>query len=72
MPTLTLAGPWAVAGCALPPVAGGPCLTAQFVTSALRVTSLGQPLLLMDSQSICAPTGTPLIPVMAQTRVVGM
>ena len=72
MPTLTLAGPWAIAGCALPPASGGPCLSAQFITSALRVTSLGQPLLLMDSQSLCVPTGTPLIPVMAQTRVVGM
>ena len=72
MPTLTLAGPWAVAGCALPPAAGGPCLTAQFITSALRVTSLGQPMLLLDSQSICAPTATPLIPVMVQSRVVGM
>ena len=72
MPTLTLAGPWAIAACVLPPAAGGPCLTAQFVTSAVRVTSLGQPLLLMDSQAICAPTGTPLVPVMAQTRVVGM
>ena len=74
MPTVTVTGPWAVAGCALPPppTANGPCVTAQFVTSALRVTSLGQPLLLMDSQAVCVPTGTPLIPVVVQTRVVGM
>ena len=72
MPTLTIAGPWVVAGCALPPAAGGPCVTAQFVTAALRVTSLGQPLLLMDSQSLCVPTGTPLMPITTQTRVIGM
>ncbi len=71
MPTLTIAAPFAVAGCALPPPAGGPCLTAQVVTAALRVSSLGQPLLLMDSQSVCVPTGTPLLPVSAQTRVIG-
>jgi len=26
----------------------------------------------MDSQAICAPNGTPLIPVAAQMRVIGM
>lgn len=71
MPTLTITAPWAVAGCAFPPVAGGPCVTAQFVTAAVRVTSMGQPLLLMDSQALCAPTATPLVPVMAQTRAIG-
>lgn len=69
MPTLTITGPWAVAGCALPPPTG-PCVTAQFVTAAVRVTSMGQPLLLMDSQALCAPTATPLVPITAQTRVI--
>jgi hypothetical protein len=71
MPTVAMTSPWAIAGCVLPPPAGGPCVTAQFVTSALRVTSLGRPLLLMDSQALCAPTGTPLLPTVAQTRVIG-
>jgi hypothetical protein len=31
----------------------------------------GQPAVLLDSQAICAPTGTPLVPVVAQTRVIG-
>jgi len=72
-PIVTIASPYVVAGCALPPppTANGPCLTAQFVTSAVRVTSLGQPVLLMDSQAICAPTGTPLIVVVTQPRVSG-
>jgi hypothetical protein len=72
-PTVTMTAPYAIAGCTLPPptVANGPCVTAQWITSALRITSNGQPLLLLDSQAICAPTGTPLIVAMTQTRVTG-
>jgi len=69
-PTVTIAGPYTIAGCAMPPpIAGnGPCVTAQFVTAATRLTSNGQPLLLLDSQAICVPTGTPLMIVVTQTR----
>jgi hypothetical protein len=70
------AAPWTVAGCALPPppAANGPCVTATWIpaTAALRVRSLTQPVLLMDSQAICAPSGTPLMVMMAQARVKGM
>jgi hypothetical protein len=48
-----------------------PCVTAQWVTAAIRVTSNGQPLLLFDSQAICAPNGTPLMITVVQTRVMG-
>lgn len=70
-PVVTLPAPWVVAGCTLPPppAANGPCVTAQFITAATRVTVAGQPALLFDSQAICAPTGTPLIPGVTQTRV---
>jgi len=73
-PTVTIAAPYVVAGCALPPppAANGPCVTAQFVTAATRLTSNGQPLLLLDSQAICAPTATPLMIVVTQVRVTGM
>lgn len=73
-PTVTIAGPWLVAGCALPPppAANGPCISAQFVTAATRVTSNGQPLLCFDSQAICAPTGTPLLVVASQMRASAM
>ena len=67
-PTVALTSQYVIAGCILPPNAGGPCATAQFVTAATRVTSNGQPLLLFDSQAICAPTGTPLMIVVTQTR----
>jgi hypothetical protein len=70
-PTVTLPTPYAVAGCTLPSQAGGPDVTAQWVTGAMRVTSNGQPVLLLDSRSICAPTGTPLLPTVSQTRVMG-
>ena len=70
-PTVTIAGPWAVAGCPLSSSAGGPCVTATFITSAIRVSSNGQPLLLFDSQAICAPTGVPVLVLVTQTRVTG-
>jgi hypothetical protein len=73
-PVTKLGAPYVVAGCALPPppAANGPCVTAQFVTAATRVTASGQPVLLLDSQAICAPTGTPLLILLTQTRVNGM
>ena len=71
-PTVLMSAPWAVAGCAFN-VSGAPspCVTGQWVVAATRVTSNGQPLVLMDSQAVCAPNGTPLVPVAAQTRVIG-
>jgi hypothetical protein len=72
-PTVTITGPYLVAGCPFN-VSGAPvpCVTAQWVTGALRVTSQGQPLVLMDSQAVSVPNGTPLLITAAQTRVTGM
>jgi len=39
------------------------------VVGAVRAVSLGQPLVIMSGVSVCVPTGTPLLPVAAQTRV---
>ena len=74
MPVTTMAAPYTVAGCAMPPPPGGngPCVTGQWVTSATRVEAGGIPVLLLDSQAICAPTGTPLLVVQTQTRVTGI
>jgi len=70
MPVTTIAAPYVVAGCAfVPPAGNGPCVTAQWVVGAVRVTSLGQPVVIMTGTAICVPTGTPLLPVSAQTRV---
>ena len=70
-PTVLMSTPYLVAGCALPPptAGNGPCVTATWLTGTVRVTSMGQPLLLQSSQSICTPTGTPLSIVATQTRV---
>lgn len=72
-PTVTIGAPYTVAGCAFN-VSGAPspCMTANWVTSATRVTSNGQPLLLIDSQALCAPNGTPLIIAATQTRVTAL
>ena len=48
-----------------------PCLTATWITAAVRVKAGGMPVLLQDSQSICAPNGTPLNIVVTQVRVKG-
>ena len=74
MPTVLLATPYVVAGCAMPPppAGNGPCVTAQFVVGSTRVLSNGQPLLLFDSMAICVPTGTPTITAASQTRVLAI
>lgn len=63
---------YAIAGCALTGTPSAPCVTAQWVTAALRVRANGVPVLLQDSQAICAAPGTPLTVVMTQRRVRGM
>jgi hypothetical protein len=72
-PVVTLATPYVVAGCQLPSMSSGapPCATAQWVVGATRVLAGGVPVLLMDSQAVCVPTGGPLLPVVVQPRVVG-
>jgi hypothetical protein len=70
----TASSVYTVAGCSLPPppAANGPCVMANFITSALRVKAGGVPVLLQDSQSACTPTGTPLNITVTQTRVKGI
>ena len=72
-PVVTLASPYVVAGCTLPPptAANGPCVTGQFISGAVRVLAGGQPVLLIGSPSVCTPTGTPLLTLAAQPRVIG-
>ncbi len=71
-PITTMTAPYVVAGCAfVPPAGNGPCVSAQWVIGATRVFADGAPVLLLDSQAICVPTGTPLLIVMTQTHVTG-
>jgi hypothetical protein len=71
MPVATITAPYLVAGCGfVPPGGNGPCVTGQWIVGSLRVLALGQPLVILTGTSVCAPTGTPLLPVSAQPRVV--
>jgi len=72
-PIVTQPAPYMIAGCPFN-ISGAPvpCVTAQWVSAATRVTSNGMPVLLMDSQAVCTPNGTPLIIIVTQTRVTGM
>lgn len=70
MPIATIAAPYTVAGCAFaPPPGNGPCITAQWIVGAVQVMSEGQPVAILTGVATCVPTGTPLMPVMAQMRV---
>lgn len=71
LPVVTRMAPFAIAGCnnPPPPASVGPCITGNWITASTRVRSMGQPLLLRDSQSLCIPTGTSLTIVTTQARV---
>jgi hypothetical protein len=66
---VTISTQYVIAGCALTGTPNPPCATAQWSTGATRVKSMGQPVLLKDSQSLCTPTGTALTVMMTQIRV---
>lgn len=70
-PTVLMTSPYQIVGCTFPPptTGNGPCVSAQCVSGTVRVTSIGQPLLVQTSQGQCVPTGTPLIIITTQTRV---
>jgi hypothetical protein len=68
-PLVTLTSPYTVAGCSLPPNAGGPCVTAQWTSGATRVIAGGAPVLVQSGSAVCTPTGVPLMVVQAQVRV---
>jgi hypothetical protein len=65
---------YTISGCSFPspPAGNGPCVMAQWISAAIRVRASGQPVLLNDSQALCAPTGTGLKIASTQTRVKGV
>ncbi len=68
-PVCTLTTPYAITGCALTGTPTAPCVTAQWIVGATRVLAGGAPLLTWSGVSTCIPTGTPLLPVASQMRV---
>ena len=72
MPVVTIAAPYVVVGCPfVSPGGNGPCVTGQWIVGATRVFASGQPVVLQSGNSICTPTGTPMLVAAAQTRVIG-
>ncbi len=65
-PTVVVSTPYVVAACPFVPPANGPCVTGQWFTGTVRVFSNAQPLLVQSSTSTCAPTGTPMVVIVAQ------
>jgi len=71
-PVVTQGAPYAVAGCPFSTPGGPlPCVTANWVSAALRVRAGGMPVLLQDSQAVTVPNGVPLNVLVTQVRVRG-
>lgn len=68
-PAITIASPYAVAGCSLSTTSTPPCVTGQWLAGAVRVLAGGVPVATMLGSSTCIPTGAPMMPVAAQARV---
>jgi hypothetical protein len=68
-PVVTLASPYVVTGCALTGTTVPPCVTGQWLVGAVRVLAGGVPVATTVGASTCIPTGTPMLPVSAQPRV---
>jgi len=70
-PVVTQPPPYTLAGCPFVTPGGTPqpCVTAQWVMAAIRVKANGMPVLLQDSQAVCAPNGTGVNIVITQVRV---
>lgn len=66
---VTLSTTYTIAGCALTGTPVPPCVTGQFVVAATRVMAGGTPVATLSGSSVCTPTGTPMLPVSSQTRV---
>ena len=70
-PIVLQPSPHTVAGCPFTTPGGTPqpCITANWVSGATRITSNGMPVLLQDSQATCVPNGTPVTIVSTQSKV---
>ncbi|CAE6484210.1 conserved hypothetical protein [Nitrosomonas nitrosa] len=68
-PIVTQSTPYAITGCALAGTSNPPCITAQWVVGAVRVLAGGVPVVLQTSTAVCVPTGTGLLPLVVQPRV---
>lgn len=72
-PVATQPAPYSIAGCPFN-VSGAPspCIMGQWLTGATRVLVGGMPVILFDSQALCAPNGTALMITSTQAKVMGI
>jgi hypothetical protein len=68
-PVVTLSSPYVITGCALTGTVVPPCVTGQWLVGAVRVLAGGVPVATVSGASTCIPTGTPMLPLSAQPRV---
>ncbi|WP_396957657.1 hypothetical protein [Nitrosomonas sp.] len=66
---VTQATSYAITGCTQPAVLLPPCVTAQWTMGATRVLAGGVPVVIQTSTAVCIPTGTGLLPLVVQPRV---
>ena len=66
---VTVLSPYSVSGCILGLTSTPPCVLGLWSAGATRVLAGGMPVLTMAGSSTCIPTGNPLLPLVAQTRV---
>jgi hypothetical protein len=69
-PVVTLTTQYVVAGCALTGTSTPPCVTGQWVAGAVRVLAGGAPVAIQTGSSITTPTGSPMLALVVQPRVV--
>lgn len=61
-PVVTVATSYTIASCSFyPPYGNGPCVNGQWTAAATRVKADGQPVILLEHQGTCTPTGTPMV-----------
>lgn len=69
-PVVTVTTPYVVAGCALTGTSTPPCVTGQWLVGAGRVLVGGTPVAVQSGTGITTPTGTPVLALVVQPRVV--
>lgn len=62
---VTVRDQYSIAGCPL----NSPCATGKWTSGAKKVKAGRFPVAIFSGQSTCVPTGNPMVPVSAQTRV---
>lgn len=63
---VTLQDIYSIAAC---PVSPSPCATGTWISGATRVKAGGFPVVIFGGELTCAPTASPMVPRVAQTRV---